>query len=110
MKKAYLAKRGKGSLVSKDKTVEIRPAGGIYDGVDLSVAKFLMEGITYHGLTLFREEDGPEGQARFTLRVNEGSGGGGDIDPDKLRKLIIEYVDQEIRKVYKVLDTDLQKK
>lgn len=69
-----------------------------------------MEAITYHGLTLFREEDGPEGQARFTLRVNEGSGGGGDIDPDKLRKLIIEYVDQEIRKVYKVLDTDLQKK
>lgn len=40
LKRAYLAKRGKGSLVSKDKTVEIRPAGGIYDGVDLSVAKF----------------------------------------------------------------------
>ena len=37
LKKTYLAKRGQNSLVSQDKTVNIKPNGGVYDGIDLSV-------------------------------------------------------------------------
>jgi hypothetical protein len=35
LKKAYIAKKGSNSL--KDKSIEIKLNGGLYDGVDLSV-------------------------------------------------------------------------
>lgn len=36
MKKAYIAKKGQNSLTSKDKSIDIKPNGGLYDGVDIS--------------------------------------------------------------------------
>ena len=37
MKKTYIAKRGQNSLTSRDGSVVIKPNGGLYDGVDISV-------------------------------------------------------------------------
>lgn len=36
LKKTYLAKRGQNSLQSRDGSVEIKAAGGVYDGMDIS--------------------------------------------------------------------------
>lgn len=32
-------KRGKGQLLSADGTIGIKPSGGVYDGIDLSVSE-----------------------------------------------------------------------
>lgn len=37
LKSAYIAKQGHNSLQSLDKSIVIKPVGGVYDGVDLSV-------------------------------------------------------------------------
>jgi len=37
LKKTYIAKRGQNSLTSRDGSVVIKPNGGLYDGVDISV-------------------------------------------------------------------------
>jgi len=39
LKRTYLAKRGQNSLTSKDGSMVIKPNGGLYDGVDLSVVE-----------------------------------------------------------------------
>lgn len=36
--KSYIAKRGQGSLVSKNKSIDIKPAGGLYDGVNIAIS------------------------------------------------------------------------
>ena len=41
LNKAYISKKGQNRLVSKETSVEIKPSGGLYDGVDLSVKKFI---------------------------------------------------------------------
>ena len=74
----------------------IKLAGGLYDGVDLSINDLLMHRITYeNGLTLRSEVD-KEGKLRFRVGFLTpiGGGNGGGMSPEEVFKHVKEAVEE----------------
>lgn len=107
LKMAYLAKKGQNSLVSKDKTVTVRPSGGLYDGIDLSIEDLLMHRITYeNGLSLRSEIDEKDGSLRFRLGFLSFPGGGDGIPLGKIE----EWIRKAVKELGEELDEKIQSK
>lgn len=53
---AYISKKGQNSLVSKDNSISIKPSGGLYDGVDLSIKPYLEKTFKLECKTTFKEK------------------------------------------------------
>jgi hypothetical protein len=107
LKRAYLAKKGQNSLVSQDGTITVRPSGGLYDGVDLSIRELLLERIVYRGLTMIEEVK--DGNSFFNLTATGGTGGGGGMPPEEIIELIIQKVREEVDKLGVELEAQIEK-